>query len=299
MQKSNVSFFQIQDYLYLLNRRKWFIAIPFILLLFLSILVSLFSPRIYLSYATIQVDQPGIINPLVKGIAVTPSEIMPLSSLQVRLLSHANIEQVVKNLHLDKNIQNNPLELEKLIVNIRNNLDVIPMGQYMLQVSFQGENPQTVMQVVDNLVTNFIKGNIQEQQQDTMGALSFIQGQVEEYRGRMESAEAAFRAFKEKHLLELPGNITNNLQQLSNAQTNLVATNLELQQAKMRLDSLQKQMAEHKEIVISEITKETNPLVVSLRQKIAELEIQLTTLRGQYTDKHPKIIEIKDEIARN
>jgi polysaccharide chain length determinant protein (PEP-CTERM system associated) len=298
MQKSNVSSFEIEDYLYFLNRRKWFIIIPFILLLLISIFVSIFSPRIYLSYATIQLDQPGIINPLVQGIAVTPSDTMPLSSIKVKLVNQAQIEQTIKTLNLDKNIQNNPLELYKLIANIRSNLDVMPMGPNLIQVSFQGENPQMVMQVVQILVNNFIKESVNEQQQDTMGALNFIQGQVEEYRSKMEAAEADLRGFKEKHFLELPTNITNNLQQLSNAQASLLATNLELQQSKMRLDSLQKQIAGHKEIVVSEITKETNPLVVNLRQKIADLEIQLTTLRGQYTDKHPKIIEIKQEIAR-
>jgi polysaccharide chain length determinant protein (PEP-CTERM system associated) len=297
MQKS-ISSFQIDDYLFFLNRRKWYIIAPIFLLIVISIVVAFLSPRIYQSSATIQVDQPTIINPLVKGIAFTPEEAVPLSSLQVKLLSQTQIEKVIKTLQLDKGFENNPRRSEKLVSDIRLDLEVKPIGQNILQVSFQGRDPQTVFQVIDTLISNFIKNNMQAQQEDTNGALSFFQGQVNDFRVQMENAEAALRAYKEKHLIDLPGNINNNLQQLSTAQTNLLATNLELQQAKLRYESLKKQLAGHKEIVVSETTQEPNPLVMNLRQKIAELEIQLTTLRGQYTDKHPKIIEIRDEIIQ-
>ena len=297
MSISQSSYQVFDQYRRIFFRRKWFVLLGFSLVLITVAIGSRFLPRVYEAHTIVIVEDEDILNPLVRGIAVTSPIDQQLRTLKYRIGSRPRVEQLVKDLSLEKGLKPDSMAYENLITKIQNNLNVNIRGKNLIEISYQGLDPQKVMKVVDTLTKSFINESQKKQGEGTESALSFIQEQLGIYKGKLEKSEAALRDFKEKHLNELPGTENVNQTRLTQATQDLVATDLELSQTKVSIDRLQEQLNKYPELQVSEVTKEESPVVSMLKSRKAQLELELTKLQADYTDKHPKVIAVKEEIA--
>jgi uncharacterized protein involved in exopolysaccharide biosynthesis len=192
-----------QDYLQIFLRRKWFFIIPFFTLFIVTIIASFSLPKVYEAKATILVEESGVINPLLRNLAVSTTVGERLHLLREEILSWPRIMQLVEELDLNKN-RNSPLALERLIVDIRKRISVSMKEKDIIIISYQDKDPLTTQTIVNTISDIFIRRNLASQSEESNTAIDFIKDQLSIYKKKLETSEESLRQFKETYGLQMP-----------------------------------------------------------------------------------------------
>lgn len=247
MNLSNVTqTLRLREYYYLLLRHKlvfaWIVAIS----LMVATISTFFMTKIYRADTALLVRDEEILNPLISGLAIAPSTISRLRTLKEELLSWQRLTLLVEQLKLDKEVKT-PLEYEKLIKNLRDNIAVKMGGSEIITVSFEGPDPRRAQSIVQTLADIIIGGTLTSQKVETSSAIRFINDQLESYRVKLEKSEEELRKFREIYSSTLP-----------------VATQMNEQLVALKLE-LNNLMIEN---------TEEHPRVIQTRKQIGALEEQ-------------------------
>src|SRR5439155_5616601 len=153
--------------------------------------------------------------------------------------------------------------------------------------------------VTSELTNLFISENLEVRQQQSENTTKFLENQLEEARATLSAQEAKIRAFKDQHLGELPGQLQSNLQILTGLQTQLQAEEDNLNRAKQQNVYLESLLTQYRTLHRS--TKGGGSIQMglpALDQELDQLKSKLADLSSHYTDRHPDVRKLKDQIAR-
>ncbi|OQX81085.1 MAG: hypothetical protein B6D56_03480 [Candidatus Omnitrophica bacterium 4484_70.1] len=251
--------FNLQDYWYMVLRRKWFFITPLVIIYSAFLISSYILPKIYQAQAVMLIEEKKVVNPLLKNLAVPTTPQERLNSLREEILAWPRLFQLVERLGLNKNMKN-PLELERLILSIRRNIRLRLKSKEIIIISFQGKEPKKVQKLVNTLCSLLIERNYSSQQEDTESAIDFIKEQLAIYKKKLDESEAKLRKFKEVY---------------------------GLQKIPKKKSSLDTKGGEYSEI--------RYPLT-KINEEIADLEAELVISSVDCTEEHPRLKEIKRRI---
>ncbi len=285
----------VREYIRIIFRRKQLFIIPLIIVSLLTVGVSFILPRIYESSTLVLVGDEQLLKPLVKDLAISTNVKDQLDTLREEILSWTRLMDLARNLNLDKQVKNQ-LELEELLNGIRENIVVKMQGKDIVRISYQGKDPFKVQNIANTITQIFIDKHLTDQAQGSSTAIDFVESQLNIYQGMLEESEKKLREFKEKYLLETPGEVSVNLDRLVSFETSLIEIDLELKEAKKKQELLKKQLSVQKEIVVSQIQQEQNPIIAQLNEHLVKLETQLATLLVDAKEEHPTVKEVRREI---
>lgn len=258
--------FNLGDYTQIFLRRKWFFITP-LLIVYISFLVSsYFLPKIYEAKAVMLIEEKKVVNPLLKNLAVSTTVAQRLTALREEILAWPRLFQLVERLGLNKDIKT-PLDLERLILDIRRNINLRMKSQDVVTISFRGKDSQNTQELVNTLCDILIKRNLSLQSEDTESAIDFINQQLSIYKKKLDESETALRKFKEVYGL-------GNLPQVSNTVTT-------------------------KSTVVTTSDQNVVPMGVTLIQinkELADLEAELVIASVDSTPEHPRIKDLKRRI---
>lgn len=167
-------------------------------------------------------------------------------------------------------------------------------------VYYSSQDPRVAQQVTSELTNLFISANLESRQQQSQNTTDFLASQVEEARQALAEQEENVRKFKEKHLGELPGQLSSNLQILSGYQDQLRAEEDSLERAKQQNVYLDSLLTQYRSAQKSGKSGDANPVgLPALDQELDRLRAQLVDLESHYTDKHPDVRKVKEQIAQD
>ncbi len=178
------------SYLKIFFRRKELIIIPTFIGLTLGICTGILLPKKYRASTVILVEEGKTDNPLFNNIAVSTTVTQRLTAIRESMLGWYNLVQLVKRLNLDKDVKSIP-EFEQLILGIRRNIIIELRGQNIIVLAYVGDDPDKTQAVVQNVTDIFIEKNVEQQNQETADAITFIENLLKVYRGKIKSAEIA------------------------------------------------------------------------------------------------------------
>lgn len=178
------------DYLKVFFRRKWLFIAPVYTGIILSIIASLFLPRIFESYTVILVEEEKIINPLMQGLSVSTSIVQRMQTIKEQLLSWQALNELSKKLDLTKGVTTQN-QLEALILDLRKNIKVQLSGPNLIKISFAGQDPQKIHSIIKALSDKLIEENVRSQTKETDLAVEFIKEQLEVYKRKIKESEVA------------------------------------------------------------------------------------------------------------
>ncbi len=286
----------LRDYLQIIFRRKWFFFLPLCIIFFLVTLSSFFLPKIYRATATIMIEEPPVINPLERAGRAQPRP--QLTTIKERMLSWPRLLELIRSLKLDAGITSQR-QLQELLSKIGEQFSIRMRAANVFELSFEDRDPVKAQDAVNSMAQIFIEATLTAQRGKAITAVDFISKQVDRYRTKLEDSDRALYKFKEKNLMIFPGMEQNtNLQKFVQYQSQLVETNLDYAKAKRELDLLKKQLSGKERIIFTENTRGLNPLLDELNAQIVKAELELTNLLVDATEKHPRVIELRAQIAR-
>ena len=180
----------ILSYLKIFFRRKELLIIPAFAGLVLGIFTGVILPRKYRSETVILVQEAKSDNPLFSELAVSTTVSQRLAGLKESILGWNSLSELVKRLNMDKDVKNK-VEFENLILELRKTIRINLRGQNILSLAYEGDNPEETQAVVKTITDIFINRNVQIQNDETTDAISFIEEQLQVYKGKIKSAEIA------------------------------------------------------------------------------------------------------------
>lgn len=161
------------------------------------------------------------------------------------------------------------------------------------KIAYIAATPQMAQKVTQQIAELFIDENIKERDQDAEGTEAFIENQLVKARADLAAQDQKIRTFKAAHLGTLPEQEAANLSMISQYENLAQENSGAIDRANQQQVYLQSMLNE------SGVTKQTPvaapPTPLQLRLQAAENE--LSAARQKYTDSHPDVIRLRDEVA--
>ena len=310
---------ELDDYLAMGRRHlKSLLILPLVGVV-VSILVSFaFSPK-YTSVSLVGVERQTVtLLPNAPFIQVThmvaPSLRERMMALQQRVLSRAQLQTLIGSLGLARDGKN----MDRVIADIQNNVvidEVVPLGTppppeggtpknnstnlektdpSAFSISVTADSRRNAQQLCRGITSMLLTENLQTREQAAEGTAEFISHQLADAKSNLDEKEKNVAAFKSLYLGQLPSDLDSNLRILADLKSQLDADTQLLnrtQQYKSYEDALlAQQLAAWKSSEVFHTSQ-------TIEQRLATLQTQLLALQTQYTEDHPEVIKMKQDIA--
>ncbi len=290
-------------------RRRWWILLPLFFSWAVVWGVSWFLPSRYQSEALILVEQQRVPDQYVTP-NVTSNLQGRLESLTQQILSRTRLQDTIDRIHLYSQPYgvNGAVKSVDSVEQMRNDIKIELVqtpgrpGEFTaFKMRYSARSPELAQQVNSELTRLFIDENEKAQQELSENTTAFLERQLADARANMEAQEAKVAAFKAKHLGELPTQLESNVQilsglqnQLQNAQRTLDAA----KQQKLYLESLLQQYQAAQGSLAPVGGESILTPLQAMDKELRDMRLRLRDLQSRYTEQHPDIIALKDEIAK-
>lgn len=271
----------IWDYVEVPLRRPFHVAVPFVLVVIAALAASFVVPKKYKSSTLILVESEKVPDAFVAKMA-TEATSKRLLTIKQEILSRTRLERVINELQPYAYVGKE--SLTSSVERMRNAIELSVKGNDAFSIEFVHRDPTMAMKVADRLATLFIEEAARSREEQVGEAYQFIETQLADARKELDGREGTLRRYKEQHMGTLPEQMGANLSTLQRLQLEQQSANEGLRGATERL-----------------VTLEGSPLRAgggpSGDSELIQLQAQLATLRGRYTDEHPDVRAVKVRIA--
>jgi succinoglycan biosynthesis transport protein ExoP len=265
--------------------------------------VSWMLPSRYRSSTQILVEQPTMPKDYVTP-NVSDDTQDRLESTTQQILSRARLVRIVDQMKLysDAGAISDDEKVDRMRKDI--NIDLVHNGQgnevTAFTVAFSSASPRTAQQVTSELTNLFINQNLEVRQQQSEDTTKFLQEQLETARKSLEDQEEKIRQFKGQHVGELPTQLGSNLQILSGLQAQLTTEEDALNTAKQQRVYLETLINQYRSLQGSGKSSASGASagLPAVDAELDRLKGELADLSSRYTDKHPDVRKVKDQIAK-
>jgi succinoglycan biosynthesis transport protein ExoP len=294
--------FDLQHYLGIVRRRHLHFLIP----LFIGWIVvwgaSWILPPRYQSGTLILVEQPTMPKDYVTP-NINDDLQERLQSITQQILSRTRLLRVIDQFDLYRNPhgQRSP---DDQVASMRKDINIETVRDTRNQItafniSYTSGDPHVAQQVTSELTNLFINENLEVRQHQSEDTTKFLETQLESARTSLADQEEKIRQFKAQHVGELPDQVASNLQILAGLQTQLQTEEDALNAARQQRVYLQTLVDQYK--AIQGNAKAADGTVMGLpaiNQELDKLKAQLADLSSHYTERHPDVRKLKEQIAK-
>jgi polysaccharide biosynthesis transport protein len=305
-------------------RKRFKILVPTVVVALITLfVVQLITPR-YSSEARVYLEQRDnaylrpdadrtITDPAIDQEAVT-------SQAQI-MLSRDLAREVIKKLKLGERpefdpalsgispiravlglfgLAKDPLNMspeERVLQAYYDRLSVFPIEKSrIITIDFLSENPVLAAEVANAIADGYLERQRQAKQDQAKSAGQWLAGQIETLRKNVEDAEAKVEDFRAKaNLLVGTNNTTLSAQQLGDVNAQLAAVRSQKAEAEAKAKMIREMLRSGQPIESSDILN--SELIRRLAEQRVTLRAQLAEQSATLLDGHPRIIELRAQIA--
>jgi succinoglycan biosynthesis transport protein ExoP len=286
------------EYLGMLSRRRYWFAIPFALCAVGGVALAFLLPATYKSSARIGIQAPAVAPDLVGRTNIDREERLRALSQQLRspgvLERVAREERLVTDRPLDQVVQG---LLDRIRVEVPPPIARTPSEPQLdaFDIVYLDTTAERTQRVANRLARVFVEENTRSREVQAEGTTEFLSAQQRAAQDRIAEFEKKLRTAKEQHMGKLPEQMLANLQTLSGVRSQLESTSNNLRSEQDRLTLLDRQMQQMKEGFYS-APMAAGGAPTSPQQRVIALQRELDLARSKYTDKHPEIQALEDEL---
>ena len=294
--------FDLQRWLGAARRRYLHFLIP----LFFGWLIvwgaSWVLPPVYRSGTLILVEQPTMPKDYVTP-NVSDDLQERLQSITQQILSRTRLLQIIEQsqvygndgkMSADEKIERMRKDIEIDLVHDAHNDKITAFNVY-----YSARDPRLAQKVTSELTNLFINENVEVRQQQSEDTTQFLEAQLETARNTLSDQEEKIREFKGQHVGEMPTQQQSNLQILSGLQSQLQNAEDGLNTAKQQRIYLQTLMDQYRTLQGTVSSGGDTPeSLPAIDKELERLKAQLAEMTPRYTDRHPDLRKLKEQIAQ-
>src|SRR5271154_6303528 len=302
LEEKNSEGIDLPHYLGIVRRRHMQFLIP-LLLGWLAVWgASWVLPSRYRSGTLILVEQPTMPKDYVTP-NVNDDLQDRLRSITQQILSRTRLLHIIDQLNLYAGSHGH-LSPDDQVERMRKDIDIelVRDGEGRVSafnVSYLSQDPHTAQRVTSELTNLFISENLEVRQQQSEDTTKFLESQLEAARKTLSDQEGKIREFKGQHVGELPAQVGSNLQILAGLQAQLQTEEDALNTAKQQRVYLESLINQYRSQPGSSRTASGSPEgLPAIEDELTKLRAQLADLSSHYTERHPDVRKVKEQIAK-
>jgi polysaccharide biosynthesis transport protein len=165
------------------------------------------------------------------------------------------------------------------------------------QVRFVDASPDDAQRIVNRLAQVFVEENSKSREVRATDTSQFIEAQLRASEGRLNALEARLRDMKETFMGRLPQQTNSNLAMVSAMQRQLESASTSTRGEQDRLSMIERQIEGMLQGADETIAATRGTPAETAQSRVLSLRRELANAQLIYTDKHPEIIRLKEEIA--
>lgn len=291
------------DYWDILRRRKWSLILPFLIILLAAGVVAVMLPSIYLSQATILIEEQEIPQDFVMTTVTSYAE-QRMQQLNQRIMSFSRLVEIIDRFGLYPDLKDTKTT-EEIVEQMREDTRLEPVSAEIIDrrtgkpgtatiaftLSYEGEDPAKVQQVANVLTSLYLSENLQVREKQAQETSEFLESELDKIRTELALMESRIAGFKQEHLNELPEMLPANMRSLDDMKRNLEVVNERLNSLRERELYLDTHLAGIKPHIEDLDEK------VSTRNRLGELKVQLVHLTKRFSEEYPDVKKTRAEIA--
>jgi len=322
----------VEDWLAILRRRFWWLLIPAIPCAAAGFLLSLVLPKQYTSHTRVLVEAPIVPDSYVKPV-VSDDLNRRLASMQGEILSRTRLQHLVEQFGLyKKDVNQAPIELlinrllsrtrlqhlvaqvspfkdanqvpmEVLVDGLQKSIKVTPLAPTpgTLSPALLGFNIDVTLgqarlsqQVCTEITSLFMEQNLRRREQQAEDTTQFLAKQLDDAKAKFDEQDAKLTTFQNQYVGAQPEDEQTNLTLLAGLTPQLEAVTQDLNQA-LQTKAFAESMLSQQLAAWKSSADGRSPQ--TLQQQLSDLQNQLPLLQARYTDKHPAVLKLEEEIA--
>jgi polysaccharide chain length determinant protein (PEP-CTERM system associated) len=289
------------DYLSVVRRRRWWLVVPIVASIAVGLLLVRFLPKQYRSSATVGVAASGVSTTLVGQSAPLDNE-ERLRAISQELLSATTLSRIAQEEHLAGNASADSVVArfrEAVTITVPEPLATTtePRRLDAFVVSYSDADPARAQRITDRLANVFVEQSSKNREQRAEDTSAFITAQLSASQVRLSNLEVRLRKAKESHIGQLPEQTQANLSTLSGLRQQMDANATQLRGEQDRLSMIERQLEGMKAGSALALAGPATNSNTSPEARVIMLQRDLAAARLTYTDKHPEIIRLQDELA--
>ena len=290
----------IQDYIVAIRKRKTAIFSIFSVIIFITVSVAYLLPAVYKSSSTILIEQQEIPQELVMS-TVTSYAAERIQTIQARVMSRTNLLKIIDKFNLYQN-ERKFKTTEEIIETMHEDvsLDIISAevvdprtgrpstATIAFKLSYKGESPSMVQRVANELTSLYLNENLTSRAEKASETSIFFKEETERLGKQIDDLESKLATFKQKHADSLPELQQLNLSVLQRKETELSTIDATLRTLDEKIFYLTGQLAQ---------IDPGNPAVPGSVDRLKILQAEYASVKSKYSEEHPDIVRLKNEIA--
>lgn len=259
-------------------------------------------PNKYESTARVYVDTESLLRPLLSGLAVQPNVEQRLSIMTQTLLSQPNLDKVIQQTDMDLSIKT-PKEKEILLKELKQAIKLQVSKDNLYQISYEASESQLARRVVQSILNIFVEKTLGSSQSDSTNARQFIEQQIKVYEELLNSSEKELMDFKREHVGLMPSEKGDYYQRLQGELEKLEDAHTKFNIAKSRREAIKRQLGGEAPVIgfgssyeAGSIKDPIGSITGAGDMRIQLLQEQLNEALLKYTDKHPDVTALKEQL---
>jgi protein tyrosine kinase modulator len=304
------------DYVSVFNRRKWWFIVPVALSVVVGLVLVWKLPRTYQATATIAVSAARVA-PLVAGSGSVEMERQDrMRAVSQQFLSRSVLERTARLEHLDAD-----MPIDVAIGKMRGNISIslpdsitpssatttgAPNAQlspeqrsqldtYLL--SYVDDSAEAAQRMTNRLAQVFVEENSKSREIRAQDTSQFIENQLHASESRLAALEARLRQMKESYMGRLPEQTNANLAMVSALQRQLESNATAIRGEQDRLSIIERQLQGMEQGADDELASLKGTPGETAQSRAASLRRELAAAQLTFTDKHPEVIRLREELA--
>jgi protein tyrosine kinase modulator len=290
------------DYMSVVHRRMWWFIVPLVCCVVGGAALALLLPREYLSRATIGVAAPTLTPELLKGVSSLDKEERSRAISQ-QLLSPTVLQRVVREERINPDQPVDQVS-QWLRANVEQNISVPnPItksdpgrGIDSFILGYRDSDPTRAQRIANRIAYVFVEENSKSQIERTENTSEVLSQQVQATQARLANLENELRIKKQANMGRLPDQVNANVQLVNGLRSQFESLSNQLRSEQDRLSSIDSQLEAMRQGGSG--TTASSAATIHLAQtRVTELQKAMAEARTLYTDKHPEIARLQEELA--
>ena len=298
----------LRDYLELFWRRKYWIVIPAIILMIITIIFTYSLPATYKSEGLILIESQEIPQDLIRT-TVTSYADQRIEVIKQRLMTTTRVMQIVNKYNLYAEERKKTPATAPIVSLFKENVSVdivqanvtdpvsgrAKRASIAFKVSFLDKSPKVAQQVANELVTEFLQENVKTRTDRAEDTTEFLKLEGDRLQKEVQRTEREIAEFRDEYSDSLPDLLQYNLSMVQNTQQEITATENQI----MMLSDQMATMGIQLSMVPKEASAGTSSnygQISNEQRTLEQLRAEYRVMQSKYSANHPDLQRVKREM---
>lgn len=292
----------LADYLDLVKRRRYYIALTWLLVSLVSLIIAYNLPKIYRSTATMLIEAPIPTKLFESTVSQFADE--QVQSIYQRVMTTDNLFSIIDSDGLYDDFKDSVTKYE-LADLFRDNTEVklatstltpktnSAMAEIAFNISFSDSDPTKAQEIASKLAALFIEQNDKARTQRAMRATDFLMDESNKLNQQLQEIDQKIATYKEQNNFTLPEQVQGNLAALDRAENELRDTDAQIRSTKERVAFLGIELARAQQ---EQPVRLDDKALQNGAESLSTLRAKYLQISSVYSPSHPSVVRLKREI---